>query len=111
MCTVKTENTSNKSEGRRTLLVPVFIDQHFTTMGDKMIANRGLLFRPPLQQKITGTLQTTPEFRKKIRDDLPGLKQFWHFFCVKQRIEGYERREKREKETWITLRCAVMCCG
>ena len=36
---------------------------------------------------------------------------------MKQRMEGYERREKREgeKEEWITLRqavmrCAVLCC-
>ena len=49
---------------------------------------------------------------------IPRSDIFLVFFGVEQRIEGYERREKRgerEEEEWITLRrtvmrCAVLCC-
>ena len=76
-----------------------------------MIANRSLLFRPPFRQKITGTLQKTAEFRKKIVMISRSEIILAIFFCVKQRIEEYERGEKSEKETCITLRCVVLCCG
>ena len=50
-----------------------------------------------------------PEFRNNEHDDFLVWNDFWYIFCLKQRMEGYERREKERRRSG--LRCGVLSCA